>query len=194
MKIPFAFLFIFSLTFGQLFAAEPWFANKFPASLIDSTGQPVDTVTALNGKMVAVYFSASWCPPCRKFTPELVKFYKKVSKKANIEIVFIGCDNNAEAMQKYIKDYKMPWLSLPFRNPAAAVLMRELKVTGIPKLVVFDAKGNIVAHDARADISSLKENAVKKWRAASRKNTSGKQKKVAGKNSVPSEKSQNKKK
>ena len=27
----------------------------------------------------AYYFSAHWCPPCRGFTPQLVKFYNIVN-------------------------------------------------------------------------------------------------------------------
>ena len=32
-------------------------------------------------KIIGVYFCASWCPPCKAFTTELIKFYKEMQKK-----------------------------------------------------------------------------------------------------------------
>jgi len=45
-----------------------------------STDTIVKTGEALIGKTVMIYFSAHWCPPCRKFTPKLIKFYKNMKK------------------------------------------------------------------------------------------------------------------
>ena len=37
-------------------------------------------------KIIAFYFSAHWCPPCRLFTPVLAEFYSVHSKhKTNIK-------------------------------------------------------------------------------------------------------------
>jgi thiol-disulfide isomerase/thioredoxin len=34
----------------------------------------------MKAKVVAFYFSAAWCPPCRGFTPILSKFYDAVNE------------------------------------------------------------------------------------------------------------------
>ena len=37
-----------------------WFTEKFPEKLITASGKEVETATALKGKIVAVYFTASF--------------------------------------------------------------------------------------------------------------------------------------
>ena len=97
---------IFSViaTFFCLAAEDAaWLTETFPKQLITASGKKVDTETALKGKTVAVYFSASWCGPCRSFTPELVKFHKKAAKKEKLEIVFVSSDKTSKAMMDYMK-------------------------------------------------------------------------------------------
>lgn len=40
---------------------------------------------ALDGKVLAVYFSASWCAPCKQFTPILKKVYNKLKEEGESE-------------------------------------------------------------------------------------------------------------
>ena len=72
---------------------------------------------------VAVYFSASWCGPCRKFTPILAQAYADINKKlgtklskgqANrrFEVIWVTRDNSFEEFVKYFSS--MPWLAVPF--------------------------------------------------------------------------------
>ena len=82
-KILFTLLFAVSGFLSVFAGDEDWFSEKFPEKLINAKGKEVKTSTALKGKMVAVYFSASWCGPCRGFTPKLVDFYKSIAKKAH---------------------------------------------------------------------------------------------------------------
>ena len=49
-----------------------------------------------NKKLIALYFSAHWCGPCRKFTPQLVEFYNRVApQSSSSEITFASCDTLA---------------------------------------------------------------------------------------------------
>ena len=52
---------------------------------------PVAMPDRFAGAVVAVYFSAHWCPPCRQYTPMLASFYAQAAK-ANIkfEVVFVS--------------------------------------------------------------------------------------------------------
>jgi len=73
---------------------------------------------ALAGKIVGLYFSAGWCPPCQKFTPLLCELYDELrNRKAKFEIVFLSFDKNAGDMETYFMTRHRQWLTLPFDDP-----------------------------------------------------------------------------
>ena len=66
-------------------------------SLLSADGKTVGTTSALRPKTaVGLYFSAHWCPPCRRFTPQLAEQYKKLAKELELpfEIVFVSSDRD----------------------------------------------------------------------------------------------------
>lgn len=144
---------------------QEWFADKFPEKLVNAKGKEVDTATVLKGKIVAVYFSASWCGPCRGFTPQLVKFYKSVAKKGNLELVFVSWDKDEKSMSSYMKKYNMPWLAMPYDAQERGQMGKEMKVNGIPRLVVFDSEGKILSSNGRWDVALLKNKALNAWKS-----------------------------
>ncbi len=98
--------------------------------LIDKDGKTHDQTT-LAGKVVGVYFSAHWCPPCRGFTPFLANVYNEC-KKANkpFEIVFVSSDTDEQAFKHYLDS--MPWLAVPYSNREMAdFLSAKFDIQGI---------------------------------------------------------------
>lgn len=98
-----------------------------------------------NKKLVAFYYSAHWCPPCRAFTPQLSAFYDEVSKNhPEFELVFVSSDQNAEAMKKYMEWGKMKFPAVAFDKIASSTWLQENSAAGIPYLVVFDSDGKML--------------------------------------------------
>ncbi|KAL3791599.1 hypothetical protein HJC23_012189 [Cyclotella cryptica] len=108
-----------------------------------------------NVDLVFLYASAHWCGPCRKYTPQLIKFYNdskslyatapNVTK--SIEIVFVSTDHDISSFKSYYAS--MPWLAVPFDCSLREKLLSFIKCTGIPRLVCMDGKtGKILEANA----------------------------------------------
>ncbi|KAL1230532.1 Nucleoredoxin-like protein [Trichinella pseudospiralis] len=116
-------------------------------------GQPkkVQPEEHLKSKVVALYFSAHWCPPCRAFTPILKDFYEEVGDD-EFEIVFVSFDRAAEALTEYMNEMHGSWCYLPFGSPVIKQLSDQYDIHGVPVLVIIKPSGEVVKSNARADI------------------------------------------
>merc|ERR1712072_982620 len=98
---------------------------------------------ALGGKTLALYFSAHWCPPCKRFTPELAKTYAAIkAARDDFELVFVSGDRDAEQFKEYFAT--MPWLALPFDQKRYEGLSSHFEVEGIPTLVLLSPEGKTI--------------------------------------------------
>ena len=134
----------------------PTFAEIMDTDFLKGDGSKVKHAEALAGKSLAIYFSAHWCPPCRAFTPELVKTYnsmKASGRDDDFEFVFVSADRSQSDFDGYFAE--MPWLALPFSNRKALQdLMKHFGVEGYPTVVTVDAAGNTINKDARGAASA----------------------------------------
>lgn len=106
-------------------------------------------VSSLEGKYVFLYFSAHWCPPCRRFTPILSTFYHELKRQRNdFEIVWCSWDQSPAEAAGYFE--VMPWLALPYaRRDLFDVLQRQFRVESIPTLILLNSSGQVVTGVAR---------------------------------------------
>ncbi|KAK8623266.1 hypothetical protein V6N13_118154 [Hibiscus sabdariffa] len=130
-------------------------SSKFPSLLgsngcdflLSSTAQAAQVkVSDLEGKVIGLYFSANWYPPCRNFNNLLVGVYEQLkSNGCNFEVVFVSSDEDLGAFNGYRES--MPWLSIPYSDlETKKALNRQFDVEGIPCLIILQPDGSTL-HD-----------------------------------------------
>ena len=111
--------------------------------LVAADGKKTNAET-LKGKVVAIYFSAGWCQPCKAFTPQLIQVYSKlkIADGKDFEIVLVSADRSQEAFNDYFG--KMPWLAVDFADAETrSALSAAVGVQGIPMLAIFNEQGQV---------------------------------------------------
>ncbi len=97
-------------------------------------------------QIYGLYFSAHWCPPCRKFTPQLVAYYNQIAHDhPEFEIIFVSADKSAEDMATYMRESSMPWPAIEYGKLANVPALQKYAGRGIPDLVIVDASGKVLA-------------------------------------------------
>lgn len=123
------------------------FGDDVPLITQNRTQVPASVALA-SKKVVALYFSAHWCGPCKKFTPVLTSFYNalKARDPDAFEVVFVSSDRNNAAFLEYFGS--MPWLALPFNlRDNAGALMDTFFIKSIPSLIIFDSNGGFASRN-----------------------------------------------
>ena len=107
---------------------------------------PYQASEFLKAPCTVLYYSAGWCPDCRRFSPDLVAAYNQQPKgQKQFEVLLVSRDKSAEGMVKFMKTEKMPWPALAFdKVEAAGDLNKYYSGHGIPCLSVIDPKGKLL--------------------------------------------------
>ncbi len=109
---------------------------------------PTLALSSLRGKYVLIDFWASWCGPCRRENPNVVKTYATYKDKG-FEIFGVSLDQNREAWLKAIETDKLVWKhvsDLQYWNSAGA---QAYQVNSIPQTFLVDPTGRIIAKGLR---------------------------------------------
>jgi nucleoredoxin len=108
--------------------------------------QPVGDKPLAGVKYYGLYYSASWCGPCRAFTPGFITTYRQIKQKhPEFEVVFMSADRSAEDMREYMKADGMPWLALKYELRGQNPELMRYAGDGIPCLVLVDASGRVLS-------------------------------------------------
>jgi thiol-disulfide isomerase/thioredoxin len=129
-----------------------------PIALSDLNGQPWN-LRDHRGKVVVVNFWATWCPPCRMETPDLVQVANEYSNK-NVSVVGISMDDNPrDAAPPFVSRYRIPY---PVLTPDSNFALGN-SIESLPTTLLIDRDGRlakaymgaITASRLRSDVDRL---------------------------------------
>jgi peroxiredoxin len=128
-------------------------------SLPDLNGKTINLST-LKGKVVLLDFWASWCLPCRKNNPSLVKLYEKF-KEQGFEVYSVSLDSKEKDWKKAVEQDNLKWpLNVYDKKGWYAKSTYDYGVDSIPLNFLIDKEGkikgiNIPHNDLESKIDQL---------------------------------------
>lgn len=119
--------------------------NQAPLfSKIDINDKVVN-LADFKGKYVLLDFWASWCVPCREFTPKVKEIYEKYHAKG-LEIISISWDDKIPAWKKAVAEEQTRWHNVIARmsGPNDESMRTKYSIPYIPTLILIDKNGIVV--------------------------------------------------
>lgn len=132
--------------------------QAFPegVELEDSLGRKFD-FASLRGKYVYIDLWASWCVPCIKEVPSLLKL-EEATKDLPVVYVSISLDNSREAWLKRMRSLNLKGIQL---HDKSGKLAEALNIKGIPHFLIYDRNGRLLVYNAPRPSDSKAEQTLR---------------------------------
>jgi len=105
----------------------------------------------LRGKTVLVDFWASWCGPCRRENPNLVKLYQKY-RKNNFTVFSVSLDENPTNWKQAIKSDQLVW---PYHGSELkgweSSFVSQFGIRSIPFTMLVNPQGKSIGQNLRGE-------------------------------------------
>ena len=129
--------------------------DKIPNITMTSIDGKTQSLSDLRGQVVLVDFWASWCKPCRKENPEIVRMYNRYKDQEfengkGFTVFSVSLDSKQPAWEKAVEKDGLVWDShvsdlKGWKNEAA----KMYGIRAIPKSFLIDGDGKVIAVNPR---------------------------------------------
>ncbi|MGI9176932.1 MAG: TlpA family protein disulfide reductase [Pirellulales bacterium] len=98
--------------------------GPLPLVSLDDTSLPVPT---LAGRVTLLNFWGTWCPPCRRELPGLVRIAERLAKEPRFHLVAVSCGSGGDAdlgreTKAFLASRQLPIAAWGFADPLATTL------------------------------------------------------------------------
>lgn len=111
--------------------------------MLDANQQP-RSLYNLKNKYTIVYFFDPDCGHCKTETPKLVSFYNKNKQRFDLEVFAVSADTSMQKMRDYIKEMKMPWITVNGPRSYVGSYHDLYDAQTTPTLIILDDKKKII--------------------------------------------------
>ena len=121
--------------------------ERAPAPQLEGTTLDGETfaLSEWAGQVVVVNVWGSWCVPCRKETPELVRLANKYADRG-VRFLGINIRDNPAGARSFEDRYKVPYPSLEDPDGRLLLSFRDVIPTSVvPSTVLIDRRGGVAA-------------------------------------------------
>lgn len=91
------------------------------------------------GKIVAINFWATWCPPCRKELPSMQRAYQDFKDK-DFVILAVNVGESWDRVAPFLGNFS---LTFPILFDSESKVIEQWKVLGLPTTFILDKQGNV---------------------------------------------------
>lgn len=108
------------------------------------------TPEMLEGRIVVLDFWATWCGPCVKEIPHMIKLNKSYGQKG-VQIISISLDSDRNKLSSFVKARRMDWVHV--FDGRGGPLAKRFGVRGIPSVFILSPEGKVLwtGHPAAID-------------------------------------------
>ena len=123
-----------STTYSASTTPDP---NAVQFAALDVLGNRRQSTEWITRQPVIINFWGTWCPPCRREIPDLVRLYDEYKPKG-IEIVSLAVNDNPGSVKAYTANAGMKWVMLMGTDD---IYKQYGGIRGVPTTIFIDRNG-----------------------------------------------------
>lgn len=106
------------------------------------------SLSDLRGKYVLIDFWASWCGPCRRENPNVVRLYNEY-QEAGFTILGVSLDKTRDRWLKAIETDGLTWHHVSDLKGWRNAVAQDYEIRSIPRTILVDPEGVIIGKNLR---------------------------------------------